>query len=68
MKSALRMITSASKEPALAIVALLEVALETLDASGHTLPAVYIDIALSTYLAELTENVAGNFEEIDLHQ
>ena len=67
MKSALRIIT-AKAEAAVAIVALLEIALEALDAAGHSLPAVYIDMGLSCFITQLTEKAAHNFDEIEIHQ
>jgi len=53
MKEALRTIAFSREEPSRAILALLEVALEALDASGHNLAAVYVEMGLKTYCAQI---------------
>lgn len=64
MKSALKIIAFSKSDPAQAIVALLEVALEALDASDHRLPAAYVDMGLNTFLAQHSEKAERNFDGI----
>lgn len=52
MKSALSIIALSKSDRTQAIVALLEVALEALDADEHALSAAYIDLGLNTFLAQ----------------
>jgi hypothetical protein len=52
MKSAISIIASSGSDPTRAIVALLEVAMDALDAAGHLLPAAYVDLALNAYLEQ----------------
>ncbi len=55
MKSALKIVAFANNDPATGIIALLEVALDALDAANHPVAAAMVASALHTYSRSLPD-------------
>lgn len=68
MKSALSIIAFSKSDPTSAIVALLEVALEALDRTGHALPAAYVDLGLNAFLAQSLDKCEQGFGDVETLQ
>ncbi len=64
MKSALSIIALSKSDRTQAIVALLEVALEVLDATEHSLPAAYIDLGLNTFLEQIASSPVDELKRL----